>query len=158
MYELQNIISSNIYVCTECKKIFQVVYVFMKRKKYIKRYFRICTIQKNMSRSIHAFMQCKDLFQAEHMYLRSAKTYVNKLSYKYKLEAKRLLPDKNYVGFSITQGNVYRAKSWALKNFITLACKLEERNKTPVFFVEKKNKELQPNLISRLHFMYVLCF
>ena len=66
------------------------------------------------------------------------------------MEAKRLLPDKNYVGFSITQGNVYRAKSWALKNFITLACKLEERNKTPVFFVEKKNKELIKEIKQKL--------
>ena len=41
------------------------------------------------------------------------------LEEKYKSEAKRLLPDKNYIGFSLTQGNLYREKSWSINNFIT---------------------------------------
>ncbi len=57
-------------------------------------------------------------------------------------EAKKLLPGNNYIGFSITQGNEYRKKSWPLENFIILAKKIEEMNKIPVFFVEKKNIEI----------------
>ena len=34
----------------------------------------------------------------------------NKINEKYFNEARRLLPDSNYIGFSITQGNVYRKK------------------------------------------------
>ena len=57
-------------------------------------------------------------------------------------EAKKLLPNKNYIGFSLTQGNEYRKKSWPLENFINLANKIEEMNKIPVFFVEKTNYEI----------------
>ncbi len=64
------------------------------------------------------------------------------LSEKYKIEAKRLLPDKNYIGFSLTQGNVYRKKSWSINKFIELANKISEKNKVPVFFIEKGKKEL----------------
>ena len=35
---------------------------------------------------------------------------IKDLSSIYQIEAKRLLPDNNYIGFSITQGNVYRKK------------------------------------------------
>ena len=41
-------------------------------------------------------------------------------------EAKKLLPGSNYIGFSITQGNEYRKKSWPLENFIILAKKIVE--------------------------------
>ena len=61
---------------------------------------------------------------------------------KYKLEANKLLPDNNYIGFSITQGNMYRKKSWALENFIDLAKRINKKNKIPVFFVEKENSLL----------------
>jgi ADP-heptose:LPS heptosyltransferase len=57
-------------------------------------------------------------------------------------EAKKLLPGSNYIGFSITQGNEYRKKSWPLENFIILAKKIVEMNKIPVFFVEKENIEI----------------
>tara|TARA_B110000003_G_scaffold92980_1_gene95096 strand:+ start:1237 stop:2205 length:969 start_codon:yes stop_codon:yes gene_type:complete len=57
-------------------------------------------------------------------------------------EAKKLLPDQNYIGFSITQGNKYRKKSWPLKNFINIAKKISKKNKKPVFFIEKNNIEL----------------
>jgi ADP-heptose:LPS heptosyltransferase len=60
----------------------------------------------------------------------------------YKSEAIRLLPDKNYIGFSLTQGNKYRKKSWSVDNFITLANKVSETNKVPVFFIEKKDTQL----------------
>ena len=57
-------------------------------------------------------------------------------------EAERLLPNNNYIGFSITQGNVYRKKSWLLNNFISLANKLETINKIPVFFIDKDHSDL----------------
>ena len=55
-------------------------------------------------------------------------------------EAKLLLPKSNYIGFSITQGNEYRKKSWSIYKFISLANKISIKNKIPVFFIEK-NKE-----------------
>ena len=46
---------------------------------------------------------------------------VNDLSSKYFDEAEKLLPGKNYIGLSITQGNRYRKKTWKLENFIDLS-------------------------------------
>jgi len=46
------------------------------------------------------------------------------------------------VGFSVTQGNEYRKKSWSIYKFISLANKLSAKNKIPVFFIEKNNIEL----------------
>ena len=66
----------------------------------------------------------------------------NNLDEKYKSEAKRLLPDNNYIGFSLTQGNVYRKKSWPINKFMDLATKISEKNKIPVFFIEKNETEL----------------
>ena len=57
-------------------------------------------------------------------------------------EAKKLLPNNNYIGFSLTQGNEYRKKSWPIDNFIVLAQKIEKNNKIPIFFVEKNNFEI----------------
>jgi len=65
-------------------------------------------------------------------------------------EAKKLLPGNNYIGFSITQGNEYRKKSWPLENFIILAKKIEEMNKIPVFFVEKENIEIINQIKSKV--------
>ena len=66
----------------------------------------------------------------------------NNLDKNYIAEAKRLLPENNYIGFSITQGNEYRKKSWPLDKFIELAKKIQSMNKQPVFFIEKSNKEM----------------
>ncbi len=52
-------------------------------------------------------------------------------------EAKKLLPDQNYVGFSITQGNEYRKKSWPLNKFINIAKKISQKEKS-LFFNRKK--------------------
>ena len=46
---------------------------------------------------------------------------LNKLDQIYINEAKKLLPGSDYIGFSITQGNKYRKKSWPLENFIILS-------------------------------------
>ena len=45
----------------------------------------------------------------------------NKLPKNLIIEAKKLLPKSNYIGFSITQGNEYRKKSWSIYKFISLA-------------------------------------
>ncbi|MDC3127345.1 lipopolysaccharide heptosyltransferase family protein [Candidatus Pelagibacter bacterium] len=66
----------------------------------------------------------------------------NHLEKKFLTEAKRLLPDKNYVGFSVTQGNQYRKKSWSIFKFTELANKIISKKKIPVFFIEKENINL----------------
>ena len=58
------------------------------------------------------------------------------------IEAKKLLPNNSYVGFSITQGNQYRKKKWGLEKFIRLANKIKDKNKVPVFFIEESNEVL----------------
>ena len=60
----------------------------------------------------------------------------NKLPKNLTNEAKKLLPKSNYIGFSITQGNEYRKKSWSIYKFISLANKSLIKNKIPVFFIE----------------------
>jgi len=72
---------------------------------------------------------------------------ISKIESKYHIEAKKLLPNNNYVGFSITQGNVYRKKEWPMSNIINLCKKLKLINKIPVFFIEKKNKELKNKVL-----------
>lgn len=62
---------------------------------------------------------------------------------KYFDESARLLPDKNYIGFSLTQGNVYRKKEWPLNKVIKLSEALVKSNKIPVFLIEKKYQELK---------------
>ena len=66
----------------------------------------------------------------------------NKIEKKFTIEAEKLLPKNNYVGFSITHGNVYRKKTWPLNNIIKTCNELIKKNKVPVFFIEKKNYQL----------------
>ena len=74
---------------------------------------------------------------------------VNKLSRDFS-EAKRLLPNSNYVGFSITQGNKYRKKSWSIYKFTALANKILSKKKIPVFFIEKDKVELIEKIKSQV--------
>ena len=67
---------------------------------------------------------------------------LNRIDQKFFDEAKRLLPDQNYVGFSVTQGNPYRKKSWPLEKIINVAKQILKKNKRPVFLIEKDNIEL----------------
>ena len=67
---------------------------------------------------------------------------INKLPKNILHEAKKLLPKSNYIGFSITQGNEYRKKSWSIYKFISLANKVLIKNKTPVFFIEKNQEHI----------------
>ena len=68
---------------------------------------------------------------------------INNIKDKFTIESKKLLPKNNYIGFSISQGNIYRKKEWSLNNVVNLCNKLKQNNKTPVFFIEKKNKKLK---------------
>jgi len=62
---------------------------------------------------------------------------------KFFIESERLLPKNNYIGFSITQGNVYRKKEWPLEKVIKISEELVKKNKIPVFLIEKKYSELK---------------
>ena len=66
----------------------------------------------------------------------------NKLPKNLQIEAKKLLPKSNYIGFSVTQGNEYRKKSWSIYKFISLANKALIKNKIPVFFIEKNQEHI----------------
>ena len=61
---------------------------------------------------------------------------------KFQDEATKILPEKNYVGFSLTQGNLYRKKSQNLENFISVAKEVVKRNDTPIFFIQKDHTEI----------------
>ena len=66
----------------------------------------------------------------------------NKLPKNLLNEARKLLPKTNYIGFSITQGNEYRKKSWSIYKFISLANKSLIKKKIPVFFIEKNQEHI----------------
>ena len=74
--------------------------------------------------------------------IKNIKFNINKLPKSLLNEAKKLLPKSNYIGFSITQGNEYRKKSWSIYKFISLANKCLIKNKIPVFFIEKDNEQI----------------
>mgnify|MGYP003389168169 CR=1 FL=1 len=65
-------------------------------------------------------------------------------------ESKRLLPDKNYIGFSVTQGNAYRLKSWPIEKFVELANRYISVGKKIVFFIEKSEIELIDKIKKKL--------
>ena len=75
--------------------------------------------------------------------LKTAEYDIKNIPKKYFDESARLLPNKNYIGFSLTQGNVYRKKEWPLNKVIKLSEELVKNNKIPVFFIEKKYQELK---------------
>ena len=67
---------------------------------------------------------------------------IDNIDKKYFEEAKRILPDNKYIGISLTQGNIYRKKSWSIIKFINLSKSLEEKGYKSVFFVKKEEKDL----------------
>ena len=73
---------------------------------------------------------------------------INNIDKKYFEEAKRILPENKYIGISLTQGNIYRKKSWSIIKFINLSKSLEEKGYKPVFFVKKEEKDLISKIIS----------
>ena len=52
-------------------------------------------------------------------------------------EAKKLLPNSNYIGFSVIKIKLTE-KSWSIYKFISLANKVSSIKKIPVFFINKK--------------------
>ena len=101
--------------------------------------YNFCTIKKNYS-SI-ANISKKTISNLEK-FLDTSINFVDfsldNLDISFIKEAKKLLPNNNYIGFSLTQGNEYRKKGWPIGNFIILAQRIEKNNKIPVFFCRKK--------------------
>ena len=76
---------------------------------------------------------------------------INNIDKKYFEEAKRILPENKYIGISLTQGNIYRKKSWSIIKFINLSKSLEEKGYKPVFFVKNEEKDLINKIKSENH-------
>ena len=105
--------------------------------------FKFCNIKKNYISS--KYDQKNIISNLEKMLdeeIAFSKYDINSINNKYFEEAKKLLPNNNYIGFSITQGNEYRKKSWSIENFINLSNELYKKNKKSVYFIEKGNSEL----------------
>ena len=113
--------------------------------------YNFCSIKKNYLSSGN--ISQKTLLNLEKLLdlnIQKIDFSLDKLDKLYINEARKLLPNKNYIGFSLTQGNEYRKKSWPLENFINLANKIEGMNKIPVFFVEKTNNEIINQIKSKV--------
>ena len=108
--------------------------------------FKFCTKKTEYSSKDHL----ENLSNFLNTNIKILKFNLNDLEKKYKAEAERLLPDNNYIGFSLTQGNLYREKSWPINKFMDLATKIVELNKIPVFFIEKKETELIKEIKSKI--------
>ena len=105
--------------------------------------FRFCSLKKNYISSKNEIDNILSNIEKLLNIQIPLKNYnLSSIDKKYFDEAKKLLPDNNYIGFSVTQGNVYRKKSWSLDRFINIAKKISQKNKKPVFFVEKKETEI----------------
>ena len=81
-----------------------------------------------------------DKFQSD---LKKTDYDIKNIPKKYFDESLSLLPNKDYIGFSLTQGNIYRKKEWPLDKVIELSKELVKNNKIPVFLIEKKYVELK---------------
>ena len=108
--------------------------------------FKFCTKKNDYSSKNH-FINLSKFLDTK---IKISTFNINDLSDQLKLEAEKLLPNKNYIGFSLTQGNIYRKKSWLTENFIEIANKINEKNKIPVFFIEKKKIELINEIKSKV--------
>lgn len=105
--------------------------------------FRFCNIKKNYISSKYEIKNIlTNIEKLLNIKIFFKKYDINLIDKKFFDEAKKLLPNKNYIGFSITQGNKYRKKSWALEKFINLAKKVSARNKKIVFFIDKNEIEI----------------
>ena len=99
--------------------------------------FKFCNIQAEYkSAKYDNKIMISNLEKMLNLEIPFKKYNIDSINKSYFDEAKRLLPKSNYIGFSITQGNEYRKKSWPLRNFINLAKKISKKNKIPVFFIE----------------------
>ena len=110
-----------------------------------------CTTKKEYIRSSN--VNEKTLLNLEKFF----ETSIKKINYDLRTlntslidEAKKLLPNNNYIGFSLTHANEKRIKHWPLNKFIDLANIIETKNKIPVFFVEKTNQEIINEIKSKV--------
>ena len=93
-------------------------------------------------------------------YINKIKGYNQKPVYKIDIpekflnEAKRLIPNNKYIGFSITTANPYRIKSFNINEIIKVANFYAERF-TPTFFIEKKYQELITQLKENVKNCYI---
>lgn len=105
--------------------------------------FKLCNIKKNYVSAKYEIrnilLNIEKLLNIEIPY---KKYDLNLINNKFFIEAKKLLPKNNYIGFSLTQGNKYRKKSWELAKFISLAKKISTKNKKLVFFIKKTEVEI----------------
>jgi len=105
--------------------------------------FNFCTIKNNYTNTKNIYeMILSNLEKFLNTKIKKIDYNLNNIGKEFLNEAKRLLPNNNYIGFSITQGNEYRKKSWSLENFIELAKKFKVMKKIPVFFLECANNEI----------------
>ena len=113
--------------------------------------YNFCSIKKNyLSNNNISLKTILNLEKLLDVNIKKVDFSLDNLNQIYINEAKKLLPGNNYIGFSITQGNEYRKKSWPLENFINLAKKIEEMKKIPVFFVKKENLEIINQIKSKV--------
>ena len=106
---------------------------------YSKTFYNVFSTKKNLVKS-NTHLGNLSIFLDQK--IQTVNFNYNKLPSKILNEAKRLLPKKNYVGFSITQGNIYRKKNWSIYKFINLANKILIRDLIPVFFIEKNQEQI----------------
>ena len=106
---------------------------------YSKTFYNIFSTKKNLVKS-NTHLRNLSVFLDQK--IQTVNFNYNKLPKIILNEAKRLLPKKNYVGFSITQGNIYRKKNWSIYKFINLANKILIRDMIPVFFIEKNQEQI----------------
>ena len=113
--------------------------------------FSLCTVKNNYSYKKNiSEMTLSNLEKFLNIRINRVNFNLNNIKKIFFKEAENLLPNNNYIGFSITQGNEYRKKSWPLENFIDLAKKVLIIKKTPVFFLEKNNKEIANKIKSEI--------
>ena len=131
--------------------------LILKRIPHIKFYsstfnFKLCSVkQKYISSKDEIKNIILNLEKLLEIKIPFIKYDINSIDKTYFDEAKKLLPQKNYIGFSITQGNQYRKKSWSLDRFINIAKKISENGKQPVFFIEKKNIQLTNDIKKKIN-------
>ena len=106
---------------------------------YSKTFYNIFSTKKNLVKS-NTHIKNLSIFLDQK--IQTINFNYNKLPKTILNEAKRLLPKKNYVGFSITQGNIYRKKNWSIYKFINLANKVLIKDMIPVFFIEKNQEQI----------------
>ena len=115
--------------------------------------FRFCNIKKNYISTKYEIKNIltniEKLLNIKIPYKKYDLNLINKSFFD---EAKKLLPLKNYIGFSITQGNKYRKKSWDLDKFILLAKKISQKNKKIVFFIDKNEIEIISKIKNEVNF------